>query len=500
MSNIIDELVVLVKLDGKPLKKGLDDQIAAVQQAKKKINISNEDQERIETSRAQRAKEREGRQEKERKGRDRERAKSTQELGDKVKDIAFGVAGVVLGFDTLKGAVSFLGNLSTSTAALGRTSQNLGQSSVGLQAWGNAVQLAGGDAKEAQSSFAALSQQMTAFKLRGDVGPLLALAQNNGVYTRDAEGNTKSIDQLLPQIVDAVRARYSRADAFNLLSNAGVSEGLFNLLADPNRDQYLAKGRSTAFADADKVAKAQKVNATLEGFKQDRTQDIAEAFAYTIDHPLKAYLNTVAFPITGTYGLLKGGATDLYNAAFGEKGATVGVRNNNPGNLMDRSGHLRSFSSMAEGDSAMSSDLDYKIDRDGLNTIRKILSKYNPKTLDKNGVDTNHLAEYIDDVSKRAGFDPDAPITSREQRFLLHDAMIRHEQGKAGAAQVTRAISTPGAGLGGGDTTNGGDTTLHVGSIQVNAPNARDANGVASGITSALYGRLPDQANTGITP
>lgn len=490
MSNIVDELVVLVKLDGKQSKKGLDETVADVNAAKKRINVSAEDQQRIDNSRAQRTKDREQRQEKERKGRDRERAKSTQELGETVKGVAFAIGGIALGFDTLKGAINFLGNLSTSTAALGRTSQNLGESAQGLQAWGNAVQLAGGDAKEAQSSFAALSQQMTAFKLRGDVGPLLALAQNNGVYTRDAEGNTKPIDQLLPQIVDAVRARYSRADAFNLLSGAGVSEGLFNLLADPNRDKYIAQGKSTAFADADKIKKAQAIEAMRGTVKQKVSQlaaqgasDAEEAF---YKHPLLSVINAPARLVTK-------GVKDLYEAAFGERGATVGVRSNNPGNLMDRKGNLREFVNMSTGEGALSSDIDTKIDKDGLNSIRQIISKYAPKGA---GNDTD---AYIKDVAQRLGIDADDPITSREQRMQLVEAIVRHEQGKAGAAQVSRAISTPGAG-GGGDTSAVGDTTLHVGKIEVHGVDANNTNSVASGIFTAMDSKLASQSNQGITP
>jgi hypothetical protein len=494
---IIDELLVLVKLDGKPLKKGLDDQVAAVQQAKKKINVSAEDQERIDKSRAQRLQEREKKQEKERKQRDRDRAKSTQELGDKVKDVAFSIGGALLGFETIKGAVSFLGNLSTSTAALGRSSANLGLSASGLQAWGNAVQLAGGDAKEAQSSFASLSQQMTAFKLRGEVGPLLALASNRGISPYDATGKQKSLDELLPQIVDATVKTFGRVDAANLLGGAGVSEGLFNLLADTNRDQYLAKGRSTAFADADKVKKAQQVNATIEGFKQDRTADIADAAAYTIDHPWKAYARAVAFPFTGTYDVARGGLTDLFSAAFGEKGADQGVRNNNPGNIEARDGSFRRYTSMAEGAAALRSDIDYKIDRDGLNSVRQIISKYAPPT--KNGKFENNTAAYITDVAQRLDVDPDDPIGSPEQRRKLVEAIINHEHTKAGVAQISRAISTPGA-ASGGNTTTGGDTTLHVGAINVNAPRATDAQGIASSMFGALDNKLASQSNQGMTP
>lgn len=494
MSNIIEELIVLVKLDGKPLRKGLDDQVASVKQAKKKIAISDEDAERIEKSRAQRVKEREQRQEKERKGRDRERAKSTRELGDAVKDVAFSIGGAVLGFETIKGAIGYLGNLAGSTAALGRTSANLGLSAVGVQAWGNAVQLAGGDAKEAQSSFAALSQQMTAFKLRGEVGPLLALAQQNGVYTRDAQGNAKPLDALLPQIVDAVRSRYSRADAANLLGGAGVSEGLFNLLADPNRASYLAQGRTAAFASDANVKRAQSLQAKRAGFRQSVDKFSVDAIDTLTEHPIASFFDPSINPVTrGAYDLARSGATDLFESLFGEKGKTLGVRNNNPGNLEDRHGKFRRFTTMVDGESALSSDIDTKIDKDSLNSIRQIISKYAP------AADHNNTEAYIQDVSNRLGLDADDPITSRDQRMQLVDAIVRHEQGKAGAAQVTRAISTPGAIS--GDTNNSkGDTTLHVDNINVSAANTRDAHAVASGIFTALDSRLASQSNQGITP
>jgi hypothetical protein len=496
MSNIIDELVVLVKIDGKQSKKGLNETVADVEAAKKRINVSAEDQQRIDNSRAQRIREREQRQEKERKQRDRDRAKSTRELGDTVKDVAFSLGGALLGFETIKGAIGFLGGLVTQTAQLGRASANLGQSAQGLQAWGNAVQLAGGDSKDAQASFAALSQQLTAFKLTGAVGPLLALAQNNGVYTRDEHGNTKPLDQLLPQIVDAVRARYSRADAFNLLSGAGVSEGLFNLLADPNRATYLAQGKATAFADDEKVRKAQEAAARRAELGQKvgqvgaDTLDRASNFAaYALDHPIAAAGKAIAFPFTGTAETVR----DLYQAVFGERGATIGVRNNNPGNLMDRQGNLRQFTTMAGGETALSSDIDAKIDKDGLNSIRQIISKYAPAAA---GNDTK---AYIDDVAKRLGIDPDDPITSREQRMKLVEAIVRHEQGKTGAAQVSRAIATPTA-IGGDTNNTGGDTTLHVGKIEVNGVDPNNTRSVAGGIFSAMDSKLASQSNQGITP
>ncbi len=414
--------------------------------------------------------------------------------------MAFSIGGALLGFETINGAIGFLGGLVTQTAQLGRASANLGQSAQGLQAWGNAVQLAGGDSKEAQASFAALSQQMTAFKLSGAVGPLLALAQNNGVYTRDEHGNTKPLDQLLPQIVDAVRARYSRADAFNLLSGAGVSEGLFNLLADPNRATYLAQGKATAFADDEKVRKAQAATAKRAQFGQKVGQFGADALDTLTDHPIATFLDPTVNPITAGIGrMVESGAKDLYAAVFGERGAAPGVRSNNPGNLMDRTGHLRQFTTMAEGESALDSDLQVKMEKHGLRTISSILDRYAPE-FDAAGKKINNTPEYKAFVSKQTGFGVNEVLTDNFQtRDKLMRAMEIFEQTRAGAAQISRAVSTPTA-IGGDTNNQGGDTTLHVGKIEVNGVDPNNTRSIAGGIFSAMDSKLASQSNQGMTP
>jgi hypothetical protein len=294
--------------------------------------------------------------------------------------------------------------------------------------------------------------------------------------------------------VDAVRARYSRADAFNLLSGAGVSEGLFNLLADPNRATFLAQGKANAFADEEKIRKAQAAAAKRANFGQKVGKFGAEALDTLTDHPIATFLDPTVNPITrGLYDAAVGGTTDLFDKLFGEKGATVGVRNNNPGNLMDRNGHLRSFTTMGKGKSALESDIDYKIDRDHLNSVRQIINKYAPAAA---GNDTK---AYIDDVAQRLDVDADDPIGTPDQRRKLVEAIIRHEQGKAGAAQVSRAIATPTA-IGGDTNNTGGDTTMHVGKIEVNGVDPNNTRSIAGGIFSAMDSKLASQSNQGITP
>lgn len=489
MPQIIDELIVLLKLDSRPFKKAAAEQAQTIQATTKKIKISAEDQKRIEDSQEVTRTKREKDRVRKQKGADREAGRSAQEFGDKVKNVALGITGAFLGFESLKGAVTFLGNLNASTAALGRNSANLGNVSAhDLQTWGLAVEQIGGDSKEAVASFGSLSQQLTALKLRGEVGPLIQFFQNLGIYVRDAAGNVKDLTSLLGEIPGAAQKRgLSRQDAFNLASSAGVSEGVFNLLYDKDREGILRDAGARAFATQHDIDQAQKGQRKIAGVKQAITGTIGRKFYDAVDNPLGAYRDALLSPIEGPI--------DLFQQAFGTAGATAGVRNNNPGNLEDRKGRQRRFGSLAEGAGALSSDIDYKIDRDHLNTMRKIISKYAPAG------DGNDVEAYLKDVSKRTGIGIDSPISSREDRFKLVDAMMAHEQGPKGYAQITRALSTPGAG---GATTNhnagGNVTTVSIARVEVNTQ-ATDANGIATDFMGAMNrkGILP-QANTGMTP
>lgn len=521
MPTIIDELVVLVKLSAKQaiketkeLEKAVEQTAAAVQNTNKKTadssKVSAADRKRIEDSQAQRAAEREKNQEKQRKDverqqsraradklregkkADRESAKSKQELGDKVKGVALSVAGAFLGFESFLGAVKFLGALNTSTAALGRNSQNLGTSSQDLQTWGNAVEQVGGDAKEAQTTFAALSQTLTGFKLRGESSPLLQLFQNMGVYVRDAKGNVKDLTQLLGELGAAMQKRgLSRADAFNLAQGAGISEGVFNVLYDKNSAAILANARSNAFADAATTEKAQKLQTWFNQKKQGVTAAGVDWLTGAIDHPGQTYLDAVVSPITAPYNAAVAGTTDLFSALFGEKGASLGVRNNNPGNIEDKFGKFKRYVTMKAGAVALGADLDYKIDRDGLKTIRKIISKYAPSS-------ENDTAGYISEVSKSVGLGADDEITSAAQRSAIISAIIRREQGAKGAAQVSRALATPGLAGSTTNTRNGGDVNFH-GDVNINSQ-ASGGSGVATDFMGAMQRKgVLSQANSGMT-
>lgn len=497
MPTIIDELVAVFRIDTKQAKKDAADAKKTVDSVATVSKTSEKDQERVERSREVSREKR--RKDRERKDKEevRQKKKNAQEVGSAIESVGRQAFAAVVGFEGLRGAINFLGGLNTATAALGRNSANLGVGAKDLQTYGNAVELLHGNADAARASFQGLAQQITAFKTRGEVGPLLQLASNAGVFPRDANGQFKSPDVLLPQIVDALTKQgYSRPDVVNLGTSAGISEDLLNVLLAPNRNELLATGRKEAFANDGNIERSQKIETFFARKKQEFKTDTVNFIDLAIDHPLQAWAKAIAEPLRGTVEI----GNTLYASAKDalEKPATVGVRNNNPGNIEDNKGVFRKYVDMATGWAALQKDIDIKIDKDGLNSVRSIISKYAPPT--KNGKFENDTEAYINDVAAKLGLDPDDPITTRAQRFGLVDAIARHEQGGKGYAQVRRALATPDAAGSGSSSTS--TTNIHIDNVAVNAPQAKDADGVAESFFGAMQrkGVIASQSNTGQTP
>lgn len=120
-----------------------------------------------------------------------------------------------------------------------------------------------------------------------------------------------------------------------------------------------------------------------------------------------------------------------------------GIRNNNPGNLVltkitwngkvpnkqNTDGHFEQFrdtngiKGMVWGIRAMMMDLRGDIKKDGLNTIRKLITEYAPKF-------ENNTAWYIAQVSRRTGIGPDEKLVPDQATiYKLIPAMSWVENG-----------------------------------------------------------------------
>lgn len=113
-----------------------------------------------------------------------------------------------------------------------------------------------------------------------------------------------------------------------------------------------------------------------------------------------------------------------------------GIRNNNPGNLVittiawkgkvpvaqNTDKYFEQFTSALWGIRAMYIDVKGDIERDGLNTLRKLINEYAPKF-------QNDTQAYIDFISKKLNLGADSPILPMHY-FELLKSIIQMENGK----------------------------------------------------------------------
>lgn len=221
MATIIDSLLVTLGLDSKPYKKGKDD--ATRDQKALKENTK----------------------------------KSSGEMVASLKAVALQVGAMVVGFQSLRGAVSFLAGINNADAALGRLAANTGTNVRELNEWGLAVELAGGSVDDAKSDVSNLASSITALKATGDVSPLILLMQRLGVAIFDAEGNARDLFDIMSD-AGAKLSQFNRADAFQLGKGAGMSEGTLNLLLmeEDARRRILEQARANNNMDEAAAARA----------------------------------------------------------------------------------------------------------------------------------------------------------------------------------------------------------------------------------------------------
>ena len=180
-------------------------------------------------------------------------------------------------------------------------------------------------------------------------------------------------------------------------------------------------------------------------------------------------------------------------------------RNLNPGNInfagqkgATKNGRFAKFETVEAGVAQMYKQL-AKYEREGLNTIEKIISRWAPES--ENGSETE---AYIREVSKRMGIDRNAQISmaNPSQAASLISAMAKQESGwtltdrqlwggvgQAHPMTQTGAMSGINMAQGGG----GGSSSVSIGQITINTQ-ATDARGIASG----LKGEIVRQHDAGL--
>ena len=242
MANIIDTLIVALKLDASSLDKGASGAGAKL------------------------------------KGLESQGAKTSGEvkkLGDTSKSSASAVGelGSAVGkFLALLGGTyaikAFVSDLIDSSAALDRLSKNLNVSAGEITAWGNAAEELGGKASGVQASMSMLSKAQTQIAITGE-SSLVPYFNFLGVSLASADGKARKVTDVLADLSSVAQGR-DRQTMHNVFAEMGFDEGTINLMLAGRKelDLSLRKQKEYAAQMSKFAPEATKLQHSLVDIKQ----------------------------------------------------------------------------------------------------------------------------------------------------------------------------------------------------------------------------------------
>src|SRR6185369_17831947 len=130
----------------------------------------------------------------------------TKKTVDMMSALRREVVGVAAAFLGARGVTSFLQNLNTMDAAIGRSALTFNMSARELSTWEGAAGQAGAKAGEMKATIGALTSDLNEFMITGQ-SSLLDMLGPLGVDMFDANKNLKDAGQLIREIVSALDDR-----------------------------------------------------------------------------------------------------------------------------------------------------------------------------------------------------------------------------------------------------------------------------------------------------
>lgn len=218
MATIIDALLVTLGLDASQFKKGAKEVEKEQDHLTKQAKRDSKERETIDRKRAD--------AEKKRAKELQHQQKQTAESFSKIRNQVLSLAAVFTGG---MGVLDFIRDTVTSSAALGRLSQNVGVSVNELAGWGLAAKNVGSSAEEMNAQFLKAAQTVGAYKMGTPTAELEAFYKYGGSANPKTFENAKSF--LLAQ--SALLEHWNKVDpgrALIVASQMGISPAQFNLL------------------------------------------------------------------------------------------------------------------------------------------------------------------------------------------------------------------------------------------------------------------------------
>jgi len=261
MSTVIDELIVVLGLDTSKFTEGQRDALAAFKKTKEGADSFGKD---IEARGAK--------------------------LSDLFATVKRGLVGVVAG---IAGGqfMQVVGHINEMDAATGRWAKTIGTSVPNLSTWQGMIRQVGGSAQEATATLATLQQEIESVRQGGGMfdGGFASLMNQSGASIRDdADTVLRKVQKFISEQVNSGKMRPEEATTY-LRRVPGMNQNMVNLLlSDLGKVEAAAKAAGTATKEsADEAIKYQEslnqLSLSAEGLGRVLTIKVTPALVSFLD-------------------------------------------------------------------------------------------------------------------------------------------------------------------------------------------------------------------------
>lgn len=356
-----------------------------------------------------------------------ETKKNTDEMGRNWTGFIGKVAGIATAAVAVKKFLSYTSDLSTSIRQLGIDSDNYRIAANELRNFGNIAEMNGGKAEDATKSVSGLTKAVYDLAYNGSMSDSLIMLGRLGVQFQDTTGNMRDFKSIVldteKSIQGAMRNGTSRANAYQMLMQAGFDPGIANAILKGDVEAQLARQGQRRQVSGSDVTLATK----WEESAANRSQalDAAALKQLAVEAvPGTMANNAIAATADAAGNATMGGVTQALAGAFTE--ATTAVKgfvdslHDSIGDSMARS-YPRGRA--AYEDQFAKASKKYGLPDGMLAGIAQTESNFNPMA--KNASGATGMMQLMPQYFPGAGQNPFADInTAAEYVRKLHDAHV----------------------------------------------------------------------------
>ena len=231
MSTVVDELIVLFKLDGSQYKKGAEDATRTQRDLQGSFK------------------------------------KSTESISKTLTELTRNIAIAFVGFEGVKGLLSFLTRVNQAQASLFLFSRNLGLSARSIDQFNTLLHLAGGSAEGGQNALQQLNAELTKMFSQGQPSNMLQYFAQLGVHLRDDQGRVRSSIDIYKEFFALFK---KTPESYQYALSMGVPQDILQYgMASPADQQKLLK-------EAEEATKRTTQDNTREALKMQQQWELTQ--------------------------------------------------------------------------------------------------------------------------------------------------------------------------------------------------------------------------------